>query len=366
MKKLFYVLFTFVMCLIFTSNVIAASTKVTAEEIIENFNNSDYIQFLHDVNNYNLRAELDGDKIKVINQEPGDIPYTWLTATYDGTTLYFTDDKTANYDNYESNSNSVYMMDLLILSIFDECGYRYYWYDELAVNKDTLNSLGIMIDIETVLIDNVYTSYVREYRITVNKGSIKSFLGSKGFKMPKAIIKPIPLIAKLKNNAFRINYRNYYFGATTYVLGISTDNKKWKEVGTFYYEQYDHTGLTYGKTYYYKVKACDPYGWCSAWSEVSKMKLVPNKVTLKAKTVSKKYVTLSWGKESISGYDIYMGTSKSKMKKVKTITKGSITTFKKTKLKSKKTYYFKAKAYKKVGKKKVYGSFGPVLTVKTK
>lgn len=50
-------------------------------------------------------------------------------------------------------------------------------------------------------------------------------------------------------------------------------------------------------------------------------------------------------------------------KPVKTIKKGSTVTCKNKKLKKQKTYYYKARAYKKDGKKK-YGRYSKVVSIK--
>ena len=83
-------------------------------------------------------------------------------------------------------------------------------------------------------------------------------------------------------------------------------------------------------------------------------------VTLK-KTASTK-VKVSWKKVSgASGYRIYRSTSKNgTYKKVKSITNGSKLTWTNTKLKKKKTYYYKVRAYRKVDSKNIYGAYSAV------
>jgi len=99
-------------------------------------------------------------------------------------------------------------------------------------------------------------------------------------------------------------------------------------------------------------------------------KIVIGKVAgVAAKTQATSSITLKWNKPSgtITGYEVYMATSKNgKYKKVATITKSKTTTYKKTKLSAGKTYYFKVKAYKTISGKKKYGSYSSVLTTTTK
>ena len=55
-----------------------------------------------------------------------------------------------------------------------------------------------------------------------------------------------------------------------------------------------------------------------------------------------------------------------KYKAVKTITKGSKTKYVNKKLKKKKTYYYKVRAVKKSGNKKIYSAYSKVASVKIK
>ena len=87
----------------------------------------------------------------------------------------------------------------------------------------------------------------------------------------------------------------------------------------------------------------------------------PNKVTsLKKSSTKKNSVKLSWKKVSgVTGYEIYQGS-----KRIKAECKTTSYTVKK--LKKNTSYKFKVRAYKKVGSKKVYGSYSMTLKVKTK
>ena len=90
--------------------------------------------------------------------------------------------------------------------------------------------------------------------------------------------------------------------------------------------------------------------------------------SLKAKNVNKKSVQLSWKKVSgASGYEVYRSLKKkSGFKKVTTIKKGTTVKYKNKKLKKKKTYYYKVRAYRTVNGKKVYSSYSSVAKVKIK
>lgn len=93
----------------------------------------------------------------------------------------------------------------------------------------------------------------------------------------------------------------------------------------------------------------------------------PSAVKSLKKTKRKKNtVTLSWKRVSdANGYEVYQATkAKGKYKKIKTISKGKTTRLTVKKLKAKKTYYFKVRAYKKNNGQKVCGTYSKVLKVK--
>lgn len=102
-------------------------------------------------------------------------------------------------------------------------------------------------------------------------------------------------------------------------------------------------------------------------STAAKVKVA--KVTgVKAKNSAKKTATVSWKKvKGATGYVVYRATSKNgKYKAVKKITKGSTIKYVNKKLKKKKTYYYKVRAFKKSGKKVTYGAYSKKVSVKIK
>ena len=85
-------------------------------------------------------------------------------------------------------------------------------------------------------------------------------------------------------------------------------------------------------------------------------------------TAGKKQAKLKWKKISnAQGYVVYRATSKNgKYKAVSTIKKGSTVSYTNKKLTSKKTYYYKVRAYRVVNGKKVYSGYSKVKGVKIK
>ena len=77
---------------------------------------------------------------------------------------------------------------------------------------------------------------------------------------------------------------------------------------------------------------------------------------------------LKWKKiKGVSGYEIFYAIGKKKnWKRAKTIKKANTTKLTWKKLKSRKKYYFKIKAYKIVGGKKYSGKYSKIRSVKVK
>ena len=90
--------------------------------------------------------------------------------------------------------------------------------------------------------------------------------------------------------------------------------------------------------------------------------------TLTAKKKTKNSVKLTWKKTTrADGYQIYhYNSTKKKWEKVTTIKKGTTVTYTNKKLKSKKTYQYKVRAYRQNGNTTAYGSYSDILKVRTK
>lgn len=89
---------------------------------------------------------------------------------------------------------------------------------------------------------------------------------------------------------------------------------------------------------------------------------------LKVKNIKKKKARITWKKvRNVNGYEIYRSTKKSgKYKKIKTIKKGSTTSYTNSKLKNRRQYYYKIRAYKVVNGQKYYSTFTGAKGVKIK
>ncbi len=215
------------------------------------------------------------------------------------------------------------------------------WYKDSELTEKYNFDEGITDDI------TLYAKWVSEYKMTkapkigIADGNNNSLF----IKFPK------------DNNIRKYNIYRATSKKGKYTLvgkNITNNNSGWTD-----------KKLTYGKTYYYKVIASNSLGK-TGYSNIVSRKVTPNKVTnLKAKKITTNSIKISWDKASGSGYQVYMGTSKSKLKKVSTIKKDKTVTYNKTKLKANTTYYYKVRSYKTVKKKKIYGPWSAVVAIKT-
>ncbi|MGN0384001.1 MAG: leucine-rich repeat protein [Eubacterium sp.] len=122
------------------------------------------------------------------------------------------------------------------------------------------------------------------------------------------------------------------------------------------------TKLTPGTKYKFKVrsyKVVSGTKYYSAFSPVRTTCTKPKRATISGVTaLSGHKIKITWKKVNATGYEVYMSTKKSRgYVKIKTTKK---TYFTKKSLTSGKKYYFKVRAYVKIGSKKYYGKFSKV------
>ena len=162
-------------------------------------------------------------------------------------------------------------------------------------------------------------------------------------------------------------------GASGYsVYQYNSSSKKYTLIANTTASSYTKSGLNCGAFYRFRVAAYKVssdkkvYG---AYSRVVSAKpILPAPKSVKAKA-GKKSARVSWAKTAgASGYKVYRATKKKgKYKAVKTIKNGRTVKFTNKKLKKGRKYFYKVKAYRNVGKKKVYSSFtGKAAAVKVR
>ncbi|MGN1442561.1 MAG: fibronectin type III domain-containing protein, partial [Acutalibacteraceae bacterium] len=155
-------------------------------------------------------------------------------------------------------------------------------------------------------------------------------------------------------------------GATAYKVYYSTNNKSWKSV-TATKTSVTLTKLTANTKYYIKVQALKKTAGIYAAGPYSATVTAATNVAkvtgLKASSVTKDSVTLTWTKVSgASGYTVYRknGSKWVKVADVKT------NTYTDKKLSRYTSYTYYVAAYKTVSKKPVYGDNSASVTAKTK
>lgn len=176
-------------------------------------------------------------------------------------------------------------------------------------------------------------------------------------------------------NSIKLSWKKVS-GATGYeVYRAASKSGKYTKIGTIGKNAtvtYTDKKLSTGTTYYYKARAyrlVDKTKLYSAYSSIVKAKPVPAAPgSVKAASTRKGTAKLSWQKVSgANGYEVYRATSKTgKYTRVASIAKGSVTSYTNQKLVAGKMYYYKIRAYRLVGKTKVYSPFSSIKSVRVK
>ena len=152
-----------------------------------------------------------------------------------------------------------------------------------------------------------------------------------------------------------------------YVLERSLDGKVYELVeelpgaGTLAQDE-----LEFGKTYYFRLKACNSFNNCSAWVTGSR-KVTTAAPSFTLKTISKKVTIALTSVNMADGYEIYRSNySNKKFSLVKTFTnEDELLEYVNSTAKGK-TYYYKVRSYRVVGDTKVYSPYSGVKKIKSK
>lgn len=164
-------------------------------------------------------------------------------------------------------------------------------------------------------------------------------------------------------------YWNKVSGAKEYYIYRSTSKSgKYSRIKITKSTSYTNTGLKNNRTYYYKVLAVTSVsgGKNSSLSGYKSGKATLAKPVVKLKKSSKTKAKVSWKRiAGADGYYIYRATSKNgKYKRIKTITRSTTISYTNSKLKRKKSYYYKVKAYDKVSKKTYTSPYSSAKRIK--
>lgn len=161
---------------------------------------------------------------------------------------------------------------------------------------------------------------------------------------------------------------NKVSGVSGYQLQRKSGNS-WKTVATTTSTSCTVKSLKAGTAYAFRVRAYKTINgtkYYSGWRTLT-TPTKPATVSFSSLKAGKKKFTAKWKKTACTGYQLQYSTS-SKFKSAKTVTVGKNSTTSKTvsKLKGKKKYYVRVRAYKTVNSTKYYGAWSKAKTVKTK
>ncbi|WP_430540056.1 fibronectin type III domain-containing protein [Neobacillus drentensis] len=186
--------------------------------------------------------------------------------------------------------------------------------------------------------------------------------------------KPIPVpptsvtAASSSFNSLRINW-GAVSGASGYEIYRATSSTgTYSLVGTTTSTSFVNGGLATNYSYYYKIRAYKTVGSMKVYSDFSTIvsaKPIPATPTgVKATSSSYNGLKISWVAVSgVSGYEVYRATSSSgSYSLIGTTTSTSLTN---TGLTTNRLYFYKLKAYRMVGKTKVYGNYSAVVSAKS-
>lgn len=202
----------------------------------------------------------------------------------------------------------------------------------------------------------------------VIKGVGSNYSGTKvvSFKISAVAVKGLKA-SNVKYNSLKLKWTKQ-----DYADGYQICNSSSKVLKTVTKNSATITGLSAGKTYKYKVRSyiknadgTKSYGaFSSVLNATTKLKTPTVKVVSKAKGQAR----ISWSKVSgASGYEIYYKKSAgAKYKKLKTVNNANIRVCTVRGMKSGDRAYFRIRAFRNNGSKKVYSSLNPlkVITVK--
>ncbi len=216
----------------------------------------------------------------------------------------------------------------------------------------------------------------KTYYYKVASYQSNKLVGEKSEAVKVTVTSPTPTgikVTKSSNTSATVKW-NKVGGANGYVVTMATSkNGKYKTVKTITNAStlsHKQTGLTLGKTYYFKVWSYTTVSGKKVYSPASDAVSVKMSVAspsgVNAKKTRAGVAQISWNAvSSAEGYIITMASSKNgSYSTVRTIANNYTTVFNKTGLTAGKTYYFKVWSYVTVNGKKVYSASSLPVSVK--
>ena len=283
-----------------------------------------------------------------------------ITITSIDTSSYIFDDKTVSFS---INPIEITKNNITVPSYIVHNGNALTVTPSVSVNGKTLvNNTDYTVSYEN------QNGNVGEYLI-VNVNGKNNYTGNNRIQVlieskynVGNLLTPSISITKGNNNSLVLNWDSQEL-AEEYLILRSVNNKNFSQINSVKTNSYTDKSLTYGTTYYYKVKAKNR-AKISNESNLVSMKVIPNNVNgFKSTTVTKNSIKLVWDKVSGSGYQLQRSTDNKKWTTIKTFTSNTNVTYTNTGLNTNKLYYYRIRSFKTINKNKVYGNF---ITIKMK
>ena len=229
------------------------------------------------------------------------------------------------------------------------------WKAVKSITKNTTTTLTI----KKLKAGTKYTYRIQSYKMVKKK---KKIINTTNDLVAITTPKNPKVTLSIKDyNAMNINIKSVK-GAYSYAVEKSTDGKSYILFNRVYNPTtISQEGLEVGKTYYYRVQACNANGYCSKWATVKKTQTTKTPSFSLNTSKNKVTITINTVNEA-DGYEAYRSTKKNG--KYKLVKCEGLTIDNTTKKGIK--YYYKVRSYKIVGGKKIYSPYSKVKSIKSK
>ena len=250
----------------------------------------------------------------------------------------------------------------------DVDGYRVYQYDSKTKQYKKVKTLTDT----SCKISKLKAGTTYKFRIKAYKNAYGTTLWSDSVQLNTATkpAKSTKVDAAQTNSTITLEWKKVT-GADGYrVYQYNSKTKKYEKLKTLSDTYLKISKLKAGTTYKFKVKAYKKVSGVTIWGDAtSAISIATKPATPKITklTTTKGEASLVWSNVSgESGYQVYYSTKKDGDYKKVASYKAGKNEGSKSKLKSKKTYYFKVRAYKKTDSGTVYSAWSPVKSIKIK
>ncbi|MCO7123780.1 S8 family serine peptidase [Ihubacter massiliensis] len=234
-------------------------------------------------------------------------------------------------------------------------------------------------EVKKILVDTATDLYTYGDDIYTRCGNVNAFAAvskAAGYPAPSASKLPAPVSAKAVSsgyNGVKISWSKVASAKGYQIYRSTSQSGTFNRIQTISSKNttsYIDSGLTTGKSYYYKVRAYGTLDNKRAYSPHVMTKALPLPAATSQFSVSSKTyksIQLKWKKvKGASGYGLYRSTSKNGVYKyIKRISRSNTTSYiNSSGLKTGRTYYYKMRAYRTVSGKRIYGSYSKIYSAK--